>query len=80
VQGAAGGTFIARVAAVDHDAGDAGHVTCTLNHETGAPRMFTLLPVSVAHSNAEYRLVTHADAEFDREVSYRVKFIHFGQH
>ena len=64
-RGAAGGTFVARVAAVDRDAGSAGRVDCVI--DPTAARMFKLLPVS-ADSKAEYRLVTGDDGAFDREV------------
>ena len=58
---------MARVAAADRDAGDAGRVACVIDPSTGA-RMFKLLPVSVTDEKAEYRLVTSDDGNFDREV------------
>ena len=58
---------MARVAAVDRDAGEAGRVACVIDSPTAA-RMFNLLPVSVADNRAEYRLMTSDQAQFDREL------------
>jgi len=58
--------FVARVAATDRDAGDAGRVACVIDQQTDA-RMFKLFPVAIADKKAEYRLVTSGEAEFDRE-------------
>ena len=57
---------MARVAAADRDAGDAGRVACTIDPSTGT-RMFKLLPVAIADRKAEYRLVTSDEGDFDRE-------------
>jgi len=70
-QGAAGGTFVARVAAADRDSGDAGRVDCRVDTPTTGERRFKLLPVSVAETRAEYRLVTDDGADFDREETDR---------
>lgn len=58
---------MARVAAADRDAGDAGRVSCVIDPLAGA-RVFKLLPVAIADNKAEYRLVTSDEADFDREV------------
>ena len=67
---------MARVAAVDRDAGDADRVACVIDPPAGA-RMLKLLPVPGADNKAEYRLVTGDRAEFDREEvdRYRVTVI-----
>jgi len=67
-EGATGSTFVARVAVYDGDSGSSGQVTCSVSGSSD--RMFRLVHLSTG----EYRLVTAADAVFDRETvaDYRV--------